>query len=251
MDDRFEGKGEMVVGGAGAIGSAIARRLAAEGATVVVADLDLAAARSVAAEVGGSALEIDVTDEGSVRAALAQGAASLGALDGVVSCAGYLPAAFVVDTSLEDWSRSLSVNATGSFLVVKHSAPLLREAGGGAIVLLSSTSALGGAPGEAAYAAAKGAVISLTKVAAVELASAGIRVNSLCPGWVDTPFNDPVWGLLGGREAAEPGELEAVPLGRQGRAEEIAAAAAFLLSDDASYVTGVAWAVDGGSTAAG
>ena len=251
MEGRFEGRTALVVGGAGGIGRAIAHRLADEGARVAIADLNLAGARAIAAEVGGLASGIDVTDEASVREALGRVAHEAGPFSAVVSTAGYLPAASLEHTTLEDWERSLAVNATGAFLVAKHAVPVLRERGGGAILLFSSTSGISGAPGEAAYAAAKAAVIGLTRVAAAEFAEHGIRVNCLCPGWVDTPFNDPVWEFLGGREAAEPAELAAVPLGRQGRPEEIAATAAFLLSDDASYITGVSYEVDGGVTGTG
>src|SRR4030067_759454 len=156
MQNRFDGMGAIVGGGAGGIGSAVARRLAAEGARVVIADLDLGGPPAVATEVGGLAIGIDVADDGSVRTALARAAESLDGLRGVVSPAGYLPAGLLVDTQLEDWVRSLAVNATGSFLVVKHSAPPLQEAGGGSIVLLSSTSALGGGSGEVGYAVWKG-----------------------------------------------------------------------------------------------
>jgi dihydroanticapsin dehydrogenase len=251
MDGRFAQRSVLVIGGASGIGRAIAHRLASEGARATIADLNLDGARETAADVRGVALHVDVTDEASVRGAIEAASRTASGLSAVVCTAGFLPAASIEETTREEWDRAFAVNATGAFLVTKHAAPALRRGGGGAILLFSSTSGLSGAPGEAAYAAAKGAVIAFTRVAAVELASDGIRVNCVCPGWVDTPFNDPVWEHLGGREVAEAGEMEAIPMGRQGRPEEVAATAAFLLSDDASYISGVAYEIDGGASASG
>ncbi len=246
---RFEGRRALVVGGGGSIGAAIARRLADEGAAVVVADRDVTSARQVAGDVQGLGIGIEVTDEDSVSLAVQEAVDSLGGLDIVASTVGHLPVAWVEDLTASDWRDCLEVNATGAFLLARAAIPHLRHAGGGAMLLSSSTSGLRGTPGEGAYAAAKAAVIGLTRVLAAELARDGIRVNCLCPGWVDTPFNDPAWDFLGGKAAAEAGELAGIPLRRQATPAEVAAVAAFALSDDASYLTGVALPVDGGATA--
>jgi NADP-dependent 3-hydroxy acid dehydrogenase YdfG len=168
--DRFTGRGALVIGGASGIGRAIAERLGAEGASVAVGDRNVTGARQTAALVGGAAFEVDVADEASVRALVQAAAEVASPLRAVVSTAGYLPMGRLEETSLEQWNRSIAVNASGAFLVAKHAADPLRRAGGGAMTFFSSTSGLQGGEGEAAYAAAKGEVISFMKVAAVELA---------------------------------------------------------------------------------
>jgi len=244
--ERFEGRAALVVGGASGIGRAVARRLADEGARVAVADLDLQGATRVATAIGGLMLGVDVTDEASVAETFVRARDEFGGLHAVFSSAGVLTAGEIAATDLAIWNRCIGVNLTGAFLVAKHAVPILRDAGGGAILLTSSTSGLVGSRGQGAYCAAKFGIVGLTKALADETAQDRIRVNCLCPGWVDTLFNDPVWEFLGGRERAEGELLASVPLRRQASPKEIAGAAAFLLSDDASYVTGTALEIDGG-----
>lgn len=243
---RFEGKSALVVGGAGGIGRAVAWRLAEEGARVAVADLNAEGASRTAEEIEGLALAVDVTDEAGVAQTVSRARDELGGLQAVFSSAGLLAAGEVDEMDLDTWNRCLTVNLTGAFLVAKHAVPAVRASGGGAILLTSSTSGLVGSRGQGAYCAAKFGIVGLTKALADEVGADRIRVNCLCPGWVDTPFNDPVWDFLGGKEGAEDELLSSVPLHRQGSPEEVAGAAAFLLSEDASYVTGTALEIDGG-----
>jgi NAD(P)-dependent dehydrogenase (short-subunit alcohol dehydrogenase family) len=151
-----------------------------------------------------------------------------------------------VELSDERFLRTVDTNLLHPFVLVRDAAPALRQSGG-CVILMASTGGLRGIVGQAAYSATKAGVINLTRVLAAELGPT-VRVNCICPGWVDTRFNDPIWGLLGGKER-EPELLARVPLRRQGEPDEIAGAVAFLASEDASYITGHALVVDGGMTA--
>jgi NAD(P)-dependent dehydrogenase (short-subunit alcohol dehydrogenase family) len=175
--------------------------------------------------------------------------AAFGRLDIVHSNAGVLLPGSVTEISPQDWRRSLDVNLTGSFHVCRAAIPALLESGGGSIVLTSSVSGLVAEPAIAAYCATKGALIMLAKQMAIDYARSGIRVNAVCPGWIDTPFNDPVIERSGGRAALAPWIETMVPMGRQGTPEEVADVVLFLVSEDARYVTGHALVVDAGLTA--
>jgi 3-oxoacyl-[acyl-carrier protein] reductase len=211
----------------------------------VIGDIDLEGALEVATQSGGTAVHVDVSDDKSVRGAIAAAIAAEGELAGVCSTAGLLIVQDLKSLTDADWQRCLEVNLTGSFYVARHAAAVLREHGG-SLVLTASTAGLAGARGQAAYCAAKAGIIGLARALADELADSAIRVNCLCPGWVDTRFNDPVWQHTGDRVTAESTLLDAVPLRRQAKPEEIAAAAAFLLSPDSAYITGTAFVIDGG-----
>ncbi|MAU81623.1 SDR family NAD(P)-dependent oxidoreductase [Gordonia sp. Z-3] len=227
----------VVVGGASGIGLATARVLAAEGFSVVVADVNSDAALAAAEEIGGRAVTLDVTDESSVAA----GFASVDELEAVVSCAGLTVPGALTELGLDQWQTSIDVCLTGSFLVLKHAGQ--RMVDGGSITVISSLNGRQPGAGMGAYCAAKAGVTMLVEVAALELAPRKIRVNAISPGLVDTPLTE---GL-----ALVPGlvdeYLENTPLGRSGRPEEVADMAAYLASEKAAWITGSAFDLNGGA----
>ncbi len=249
LDDRVA----LITGGAGAIGRATARRFLDEGARVVIADLDPASLQRAVAELdaGDRILQriVDVTADASVEGLVASVVADLGRIDILFCCAGVLRPGTVAETTLEDWDRTIAVNLTGPFLASRHVVPVMVANGGGSIVHMASTSGVVAEQGIAAYCASKGGVVMLARQMAVDYARQGIRVNVVCPGWIDTPFNDPAIEGAGGRDALGPFIDMMVPIGRQGQPEEVADVVAFLASDDARLMTGAVVLVDGGLTA--
>lgn len=242
MNGELEGKVALVTGGARGIGAAIVRRLHAEGARVAITDVLDAPGQALAAELGERAAYFhhDVGDEAAWMETLAAVTGRFGGLHVLVNNAGiFLPGA-IAETPVHDVERQFRVNQLGVFLGLKHGQVPLRAAGGGSIVNISSIAGQRGLPGAAAYVATKWAVRGMTKTAALELAPAHIRVNSVHPGYIDTPMleNNPP-------EANQAG-IEATPMKRMGRPEEIAAAVAFLVGPDAGFVTGAELTVDGG-----
>ncbi len=263
---RLEGRTALVSGGARGIGAATAKRLASEGARIVIADLlDEAGAKTAAAIVaaGGKAqyVHMDVTREADWQAACALAKSRSGGLDILVNNAGVVFAASVEETTLADWQKMHAVNVEGVFLGIRVCTPLLKEsggrwAGGAAIVNLSSIAGLVGSSRMPAYSASKGAVRLLTKSVALEYGQKKypIRVNSVHPGVIDTDMGQQVVDLVMKRFSADEAAARALlvsqhPIGRLGTAEDVANVIAFLCSDDAAFVTGSELVVDGGYTA--
>jgi len=246
MEGRFAGRVVIVTGGASGIGAATARAFAAEGARVVVADVDGERGREVAVAVGGVFESVDVGDAAAVHALAERTVAAFRRIDVLVSNAFATSLGPIERFTLEAWTRTLEVTLTAAFTGLRAVVPVMRAQGGGAVVNVASISGLGGDRGLAAYNAAKAGMINLTRTAALELASAGIRVNAVCPGLIATPA---LARALGGVPEREARARAAVPAGRFGRREEVARAILFLASDDASYITGTTLVVDGGLTA--
>jgi len=243
---RLEGKTALVTGAAGGIGSAIAQRFAEEGAGVACTDLDLAGAEAVAERIraaGGQAIAVehDVARRDSWEAAVARTLEAFGALDILVNNAGITRDRTLLKMSDEEWQAVIDVHLRGTFLGCQHGLAAMRDRGWGRIVNLSSISALG-SYGQTNYSAAKAGIIGVTRTVALEGARYGVLVNAIAPGGVDTPM---LRGI--GEELFEQGR-EAVPLRRYAEPGEIAAVAAFLASDDASYVTGQVIHADGGAS---
>ncbi|MBU6372419.1 MAG: SDR family oxidoreductase [Alphaproteobacteria bacterium] len=242
---RFQGKVAVITGGASGIGAATARRLHAEGAAVLLADLNDDAGRALAAELGdGRAIyrRADVAVWDDVEGMVAAAVAAFGRIDILVNNAGIGSFATVADISLEEWRKVLAIDLDGVFYGCRAAIPHMRKTGGGAIVNIASASGLAGDFSFAAYNTAKGGVVNLTRAAAIDHAREGIRINAVCPGPVATPIIAAVDDMPGVRAMWD----ERVPMGRFAQPEEIASVVAFLASSDASYVTGAIVSVDGG-----
>jgi NAD(P)-dependent dehydrogenase (short-subunit alcohol dehydrogenase family) len=248
----FKGQVALVTGAAKGMGLATARAFAENGASVVLADLDGDLAEREAQRIvgeGGSAIgaPCDVADEAQVATAIDLAVNRFGRLDMAFNNAGIqAPPSDAADEPLSSFERVTGVNQRGVWACMKHELRVMREQGSGAIVNCSSLGGLVGLPGRAAYHGAKHAVLGMTKSAGVEYAPRGIRINAVCPGVIDTPM---VQDMLHGQSGAMAEIMKEQPIGRLGRAEEVAAAVLWLCSPAASFVIGVALPVDGGFTA--
>ncbi|HKU29717.1 MAG TPA: SDR family NAD(P)-dependent oxidoreductase [Arthrobacter sp.] len=246
------GQVALVTGAGHGIGRASALALAEAGALVVASDVDFARAAETEqlikdAGYEGVAATADVTDEKAMIAVVDDVVRKFGRLDVVHANAGVLMAGTALTQTLDEWDKTFTVNVRGTFLTVRAVLPQMIKQKSGAIVITASVSGLIGEPDLVAYNTSKGALVNLTRQLAVEYAEHGIRVNGVCPGWIETGFNDPVLGHL---DTAELDQLvdRQVPLGRQGTAEDIAPAVVFLASDGARYITGQLLPIDGGLT---
>ncbi|HEY1703838.1 MAG TPA: SDR family oxidoreductase [Trebonia sp.] len=240
------GKGVVITGAAAGIGRATALYLAAEGVRVVVSDIDSEAGKGVVEEIRGSGgtaefVACDISDEGAVEELIARSATFLGGLDFAVNNAGFADhPGYLHELGVDAWDNVMSVDLRGTFLCMRAELKVMYEAGHGAIVNMASNAGVKNAPSMAAYTTAKHGVVGLTKNAALQYARNGIRINAVCPGTIRTP------GIASFPEENQRAWADMIPMGRMGTPEEIAACVAFLLSDQAGFLTGVELLADGG-----
>ena len=249
--ERLRGKRAIVTGAGSGIGRAVALRLAAEGARVIVSDVEEVAAKAVAREIGGETLvrKTDVTNPNEVEALVGTAVDEWDGLDVMVNNAGIGVAGTVADTQEEDYEMVMDVCLKGTFFGMKYAIPAIRESGGGSVINMSSVAALVGIPDRAVYSAAKGAILAITRAAAIDHVEEGVRVNCIAPGTVDTPWIGRITAGYDDPEEARRNMQARQPHGRLVAPEEIAAMAAYLASDESASVIGACMIVDGGLTA--
>jgi NAD(P)-dependent dehydrogenase (short-subunit alcohol dehydrogenase family) len=249
--ERLRGKRIIVTGAGSGIGRAIALRFAAEGARVVISDVDEEAAARVAAETGGETLvrKTDVTSTSEVETLVQASVEEWGGLDVMVNNAGIGVAGTTTVTTEEDYERVMDVCLRGTFLGMKHAIPAIRDSEGGSVINMSSVAALVGIADRAVYSAAKGAILAITRAAAIDHVEEGVRVNCIAPGTVDTPWIGRITAGYDDPEEARRNMQARQPHGRLVTPEEIAAMAAYLASDESASVIGACMVVDGGVTA--
>lgn len=255
MTGALEGKVAMVTGGRGGIGRAICARFMKEGAEVFAGDLSEQGSLDGTTAQGDQFVRLDVTSEDDAIAAMATVADKCGKLDILVNAAGVEIEKTIEETSLDDWNRIFAINVTGTFLTSKHALPLLRKSEGASIINFGSYDGFIADPGLAAYCATKGAVHALTRAMACDHGPEGIRVNAICPGYIDTPMlqsffeGDGSGGGGGNIDTLQQAVRDVHPMQRYGTPDDIANLVNWLASDEARYASGQLWVLDGGLTA--